>query len=94
MWQYLALDNSAPTTAATNQGAVRVTQDSAASIATAGTGTGLNVWATGTFEVTSGGTLIPSIDQVTAAAAVVGIGSFFRCYRVGSDSVVSVGPWD
>lgn len=94
MWQYLALDNSAPTTGATNQGAIRVTQDSAASIATAGTGTGLNVWASGTFEVTGAGTLIPSIDQVTAAAAVVGIGSYFQCYRVGSTSVASVGQWD
>jgi len=94
MWYYSALDNSTPTTGATNQGAVRVTQDSAASIATAGAGTGLNVWARGTFEVTSGGTFIPSIDLVTAAAGVVGIGSFFMCYRVGSDAVVSVGQWD
>ena len=94
MWQYLALDNNTPTTGATNQGAIRVTQDSAASIATAGAGTGLNVWARGTFEITAGGTLIPSIDQVTAAAAVVGIGSFFMCYRIGTDSVVSVGQWD
>lgn len=94
MWQYLALDNNTPTTGATNQGAIRVTQDSAASIATAGTGTGLNVWARGTFEVTSGGTLIPSIDLVNAAAGVVGVGSFFMCYRVGTDSVVSVGQWD
>ena len=60
----------------------------------AGTGTGLNVWASGTFEVTGAGTLIPSIDQVTAAAAVVGIGSYFQCYRVGSTSVASVGQWD
>lgn len=94
MWQYLALDNTTPTNGATNQGAVRVTQDSAASIATAGTGTGLNVWAMGSFEVTSAGTLIPSIDLVTAAAAVIGIGSYFKCYRVGSDAVVSIGPWD
>ncbi len=94
MWQYLALDNSTPTTGATNQGAIRVTQDSAASIASAGTGTGLNVWARGSFEVTSAGTLIPSIDLVTAAAGIVGIGSFFMCYRVGSDAVVSVGQWD
>lgn len=95
MWQYAALDNSTPTAGATNQMAIRVTQDSTASIATAGTGTGLNVWARGTFEVTAGGTLIPSIDLVTAVAtASVGIGSFFMCYRIGSTSVVSVGQWD
>ena len=94
MWYYSALDNSTPTTGATNQGAIRVTQDSAASIATAGTGTGLNVFTRGTFEVTGAGTLIPSIDLVTGASAIVGIGSFFSCYRVGSDAVVSVGQWD
>lgn len=94
MWQYLALDNSNPSNPATNQGAVRVTQDSAASIATAGTGTGLNVWAQGSFEVTTGGTMIPSIDLVTAAAAIVGIGSYFKCFRAGGTTATHVGQWD
>lgn len=94
MWWYSALDNSTPTTGATHQSAIRVTQDSAASIATAGAGTGLNVYARGTFEITVAGTVIPSIDLVTGAAASVGIGSYFMLERIGSTTVASVGQWD
>jgi hypothetical protein len=47
----------------------------------------------GTFEVTGAGTIIPSFAQTTAAAAVVSIGSYFTCERVGSTSVTSIGQW-
>lgn len=47
----------------------------------------------GTFTVTVAGTIIPSFAQTTAAAAVVKIGSYFQCNRIGSASVVSVGQW-
>ncbi len=93
-WWVTALDNTAPETPATNQGSFRVTQDSTASVATAGTGTALGIYARGTFEVTVAGTMIPSIDQVTAAAGIVAIGSYFVCERIGSTSVASVGQWD
>lgn len=92
MWFYTGID-AAPATAATFQSAIRVTQDTAASAVTAATATTMGLWARGTFEITGAGTLIPSIDQVTAAAAVVEIGSYFTCQRVGSSSVASVGQW-
>jgi hypothetical protein len=47
----------------------------------------------GTFEVTGAGTIIPSFAQTTAAAAVVSIGSYFKCNRIGSTSVTNVGQW-
>lgn len=81
-------------TAGTQTGSTTNTQQSAASILTAGTGTSMHMRIRGTFEVTGAGTLIPSIDLVTAAAAVVAIGSYLVFRRVGSTSMVSVGQWD
>jgi len=76
-------------------GVVEVTSTVAATnMATAAVGTVFTFWVKGTFEVSSGGTLIPSFAQTTAAAAVVKIGSFFKCRRMGSTSLVSVGQWD
>lgn len=69
------------------------TQASGASAVVAGTATAMHVRAHGTFEVTAPGTLIPSIDLVTANAALVSAGSYFRCYPIGAVGVVSVGPW-
>lgn len=93
VWMYYGKDGTNATAAAVN-GATRVTQDSAASIVTAGTGTEMMVCAMGSFEVTTAGTLIPSIDQVTAAAAVVAAGSYFRVEKMdGGTATSSVGDW-
>lgn len=75
-------------------GTMPVTSATPASMFTGGTVAEMWFYARGTFTVTVAGTLIPSIDQVTAAAASVAIGSFFACERIGSTSVVSVGQWD
>lgn len=47
----------------------------------------------GTTVVTVGGTLIPQVSLTVAAAAVVGIGSYFRIRPLGSSSVTNVGNW-
>lgn len=47
----------------------------------------------GVLRVTTGGTIIPQVSQVTAAAAIVGVNSFFRIWPVGSDTAVSLGNW-
>jgi hypothetical protein len=65
----------------------------AASMVTAATGTGLIAQIQGTFNVTVAGTVIPSIALVTAAAAVVNTGSYFRCWRAGDTGSASVGAW-
>lgn len=61
--------------------------------ATAGVSTELIIRVVGTFEVTVTGTIIPSFAQTTAAAAVVKVGSFFHCHRVGASGRTSVGNW-
>lgn len=92
LWRFSGIDNTTPGSSVDDDSQYRTT--SASAVLTAATGTAMRFQAKGTFEVTAGGTLIPSIDQVTAAAAVVSIGSFFMCYRIGSTSAVSVGQWD
>jgi hypothetical protein len=94
LWVAYGYDNTVAGEAA-SRAAVRITQDSAASIYMASANTAMSVDANGTFEVTTGGTLIPSIALVTAiATASVAAGSYFMCQRIGSTSVVSVGQWD
>lgn len=87
--------DGAAATAATQTGSTTVatTGTSAASVVTAGTGTAMTMRHHGTFEVTTTGTIIPSISLVTAAAAVVTAGSYFKCQRVGDINMVSQGDW-
>lgn len=60
---------------------------------TAATSAEVYILIRGTFEVTGAGTIIPSFAQTTAAAAVLKIGSFFKCNRVGSTTATFVGQW-
>ena len=48
----------------------------------------------GIVRVNAGGTLIPSVTQVTAsAAAIVGVNSWFRLIPAGAGTVTSAGNW-
>ena len=47
----------------------------------------------GVLVVTAGGTLIPQVSLGVAAAAVVGVGSYFRIRPIGSTTVTYVGNW-
>lgn len=69
------------------------TAQSTAAVVTAATETALQVAIRGTFRVTVAGTIIPSVTLANAAAAVVAIGSYFRCTRVGSATATTGGPW-
>lgn len=94
LWWYNAVDSSSPSPGpVTAQAGWPAQQDSAASIATAGTGTALGVFAIGTFDCTTGGTMIPSIDLVTANAAILSAGSYVMFERMGASDVVSLGQW-
>lgn len=94
-WGQLAsgIDNTNPLNAGTHTGSASVTQQTTASVATAGTGTGLVTHVRGMFSVSTGGTLIPSITLVTAAAAVAKAGSWFRIRRIGASTENFVGAW-
>lgn len=86
-------DAAAATTAATSGSGI-VTGAFPASQHTAGTGVTQSSFITGTFEVTTAGFIIPSIQLVTAAAAVVNIGSYFECWPVsGATNFTTIGNW-
>lgn len=94
MWQVNGLDNTTPGTIADDDAAYLQTEATAASAVAAGTGTAMRVEVEGCFECTATGTLIPSIDQVTAAAAVVQAGSYFWVERIGAEGLTHIGPVD
>jgi len=93
LYQTYGQDNSLDTLGAMSGVSETTATQAATNIATAGTATVLTFTVKGTFEVTGAGTIIPSFAQTTAAAAVIKIGSYFYCYRVGSTSLASVGQW-
>jgi hypothetical protein len=94
LWRLSGLDNSTPSTIADNDAAFFQTNVTAASAVAAGTGTAMRLHLMGMFNCTAAGTLIPSIDQVTAAAAVLQDGSYMIIERQAPASTVSIGPWD
>lgn len=65
-----------------------------AAIVTAATGTALGVKISGTFRVTSAGTIIPSISLTTSSAAIVQPNSYFMAKRISSsDTSTTYGQW-
>lgn len=87
------IDAGAALTAGTVTGSGSVTQQSAASVVTAGTGTGMRARVTGRFRITTSGTIIPSITLVTANAAVMKAGTYFIITKIGESSETYVGAW-
>lgn len=87
------VDNTTPTSAASQTGSSAITKATPASMVTGGTGTGMVAFAAGSFEVTAAGTLIPSIQLVTAAAATLNAASYFFCRKIGETGATYAGPW-
>lgn len=82
------------TPAATSAGGVYVaTSALATNVVTATTGTSAAVLLKGIFRIAAGGTIIPSIQLTTAAAAVIDANCWFKCYPVGTNTAISVGNW-
>lgn len=73
----------------------QVTYNTAANtaIATATTATVGFARCGGVIIVTVGGTVIPQVSLGVAAAAVVGVGSYFKIRALGSAAVTSSGNW-
>jgi len=92
-WQAVGLDATALNTAAAFGGVFSSTAGQTGNIVTAGTGTAATVWIRGMFRVTTAGTIIPSIQLTTAAAAVVGTDSWFKVTPMGANTVGYVGNW-
>jgi len=90
-----ALDN-ANDTGGTNPTMISqiISTQTATNIASPTAQTVCTFYATGSFEVTGGGTIIPSVAQTTSVnTAVTTAGSYFTVYRMGVSTVVSMGQW-
>lgn len=92
-WMAIGLDATTQNTAAAMGGVFSASSAETGNIVTAGTGTALSVFIKGVFRINASGTIIPSAQMTTAAAAVFGVNCWFRCYPVGTNTVVSVGQW-
>lgn len=65
----------------------------ATTLATANTTTTGHCRIWGKVRVNAAGTLIPQVSLTQAAAAIVGVDSYFRIWPIGAASVQSVGNW-
>jgi hypothetical protein len=83
---------AALTTAAAAVNTVNATASNA-TLATASTGVVGFARIRGLIRVNGGGTIIPQISLGVAAAAVVAQDSYFECWPMGTNTVVSVGNW-
>lgn len=92
-WKVVGIDNTSPLNAGTQTGSASVTATGPASNVTAGTGTGFHGLYSGMFRCTAAGTIIPSVTLVTAAAAVMKAGSWFRITRLGDTGQTYNGAW-
>jgi hypothetical protein len=94
LWQVWGNDANPGGAGAAVGGSYSASSSTTGSCVTAATAASVGVRLDGTFEVTAAGTLIPSLSLLTAAAAVLSIGSYLMLERLGSTSLVSIGQWD
>lgn len=78
-------------TAAGAQNTVNTAANTAIVAASTATVGWAHVW--GKVRISAAGTLIPQISQFTAAAAIVGVDSYFRIWNAGINTVQSQGNW-
>jgi len=92
-WHAFGLDSTNQQTAAAAGTSWQSTAGATGNIITAATGTSASAIVKGIFRINGAGTIIPSIQLTTANAAVIGVNTWFKCYPVGTDTVISVGNW-
>lgn len=92
-WQSVGFDSTTLSTAGAFGGVFSSANGVTGNILVAGTGTAAAVNVKGIIRVTTGGTIIPSIQLTTAAAAVVGINSWFQVNPIGTNTFGYVGNW-
>jgi len=90
-WRSSAAKPSALATATAMEQAFSTTANTA--LATANTNTNGMAYINGVLRVTVAGTIVPQVSLGVAAAAVVGLDSYFRAYQVGNASAAYVGNW-
>jgi len=92
-WHAFGLDNTNQATGANAGTTWQSTAGATGNIITAATGTAASAIVKGIFRINGAGTIIPSIQLTTASAAVIGVNTWFKCYPVGTNTVISVGNW-
>lgn len=92
-WHAFGMDATTQTTPGTGSAFFAATNANTGNIISGATGTAVSVYIKGIFRINAGGTIIPSIQLTTAAAAVIGADSWFKCYPVGADTAISIGNW-
>jgi len=92
-WHAFGLDSTNQQTAAAGGTSWRAAVGATGNIVTAAVGTAASAIVKGIFRINGAGTIIPSIQLTTASAAVIGVNTWFKCYPVGTDTVISVGNW-
>lgn len=92
-WHSFGLDATTQNTAANIGGIWSSASAETGNIVTAATGTALSVLIKGIFRINAGGTIIPSVQLTTAAAAIIGVNTWFKCYPIGTNTVILQGNW-
>jgi len=92
-WHAFGLDNTNQQTGANAGTTWQSTAGATGNIITAAVGTSASAIVKGIFRINGAGTIIPSIQLTTASAAVIGVNTWFKCYPVGTNTVISVGNW-
>jgi len=92
-WNTFGTDASSGTASAVG-GTTSNSAGSGGNIAIAGVGTILSALIKGSFRISTAGTICPSVGLTTAVStAVVASDSYFKCYPVGTDTVIFQGDW-
>ena len=92
-WHAFGLDSTTQQTGANAGTTWQSTAGATGNIITAAVGTAASAIVKGIFRINGAGTIIPSIQLTTASAAVIGVNTWFKCYPVGTNTVISVGNW-
>lgn len=94
-YHVVGVDVTAVTGTAARSGLFSTSAQTAASMVSAGAGTAMGFQiSNGVFRITTEGTIIPSITLVTAGVTpAVAANSYFKCRKVGSSTMTTVGAW-
>jgi hypothetical protein len=90
LW-YAEANKAALATAATPMATVNTAANTTLVTANTTTTGWAHVW--GKLRIGTGGTLIPEVSLGVAAAAIVGVDSYFRIWNVGAATVQTFGTW-
>lgn len=88
-WAVVGRDGTSLNTATNSTGIFSSATAETGNIVAAATSVNMYAYITGMIRINGGGTIIPSINLTNAAAAVVGVNSFFKLTEIGSGSVTS-----